>query len=196
MRRAVGLGLVVLLVAACTTAEGFPTVAASIPPTQEPFEQPVPRRLSDEEIRALLTLRGDGIGEFRFGDPAASVVTSLTQTFGHPDEDIGLSCGTGVDRHVRWAELGLGFEGGELASWTVGSEYPPSPIPPLRLATTHGVELGQLRAHVARLEQARRTFRSGGTAEYVLAEPGGDVRVFAAGRPSVVVGMTAGTPCS
>ncbi|MDP9005702.1 MAG: hypothetical protein M3N15_02140 [Actinomycetota bacterium] len=90
-----------------------------------------------------VVLAADGLGVVSFGDPAAVVVSRLTEALGPPVDDQVLgSCPTGdADRLVQFAELGVVFAGTgaeqRLVAWDVGLAS--GAIPELRTAEGIGV---------------------------------------------------------
>lgn len=85
-------------------------------PVSDPSRVPV---VAPEEIEGPLTMTSDGIGPFRLGDDANSVIASMIGIFGKPTEDTGWDeaqspCeGVGLrNRYVTWGRVSMTFAEG------------------------------------------------------------------------------------
>jgi hypothetical protein len=91
-----------------------------------------------------ITLEADGLGLVDFGQPADTVVATLIDRLGTPDENADQPCEHDPAAHsrwVRWADLSLRFGADGFAAYIEGIHFPPG-RQALDFATTGGLSPG------------------------------------------------------
>lgn len=105
-----------------------------------PVSTGVPSTSPTPHGEGSLELRGDGLGEVRFGDDLSLAVAILTEVFGSADNDAETFCESGSDKLVFWDELYIVGDDGDFAGWVYHPDL--DEPPPVTLRSPSGVEIG------------------------------------------------------
>jgi hypothetical protein len=140
---------------------------------------PVARSASPTTARPALMLAPDGLGLVGFGQPAQTVVATLTSQLGPAEEDADQPCDNDPAVHsrwVRWADLSIRLDADGFAGYIEGVHFPPGRAA-LDFATAEGLSPG---------DSAQRLRQIYGGSVRARTEPG------KAGRPATEIFTIAG----
>jgi hypothetical protein len=158
----VTIGLVLALGVATGDESGLPRQRIGSPAAADATSA-VPATTAQQD----LTLAADGLGSIDFGQPALTVVATLTTRVGPPDEDGVQPCendATVTSRWVRWADLSIRLDADGFAAYIEGIHFPPG-REALDFATARGLSPGDTAVRLHQLYRAAvRTRTEAGTA--------------------------------
>jgi hypothetical protein len=170
-------GLIVLALGLATGGDGseFPRVRIASP------SKSVASSVAPTTARPALTLAADGLGLVAFGQPASTVVATLTSRLGPAEEDADQPCENDPAVHsrwVRWADLSIRLDAQGFAGYIEGIHFPPG-RKALDFATARGLSPGDSAERLGEIYRGSVRVRT---------EPG------SAGRPATEIFTISGQP--
>ena len=197
-------GLLVLALDFATGGDGseFPRARIASPNTS------VASSATATTTQPALTLAPDGLGLVGFGQPARTVVATLTSRLGPAEEDADQPCVNDPAAHsrwVRWADLSIRLDANGFAGYIEGVHFPPG-RQALDFATARGLSPGdsadrlrQLYRGSVRMRPEPRTPGRPATKLFTIGDPrdGGVLSgvVEQQGKSAVVTSIFAGRLC-